>query len=428
MKLFVLIVFILVYVLILAFPKYKVFSASGAALLSAGGVLIAGVSTFIVALSSINYNVILMLLGIMITVGLFSESGMPNRLADKLMSKIPNALSAVIIICILSGLISALIDNVATVLMLAPIGMALAKKAEISPVPVIIGIAVSSNLQGAATLVGDTTSIMLGDYAGMSFMEFFFLDGKISIFWAVELGMLLTIPVLYFIFRKENKRISITSEYIPVTSYVPTILLLLNIVLLIATSFIDKKPDITNGIICMVIGIIGFVFYTVKFKTKVVETAKKLIDYETILFLLSLFVLIFAVEQVGIIADISKFFAKIGSSNVFLLYTLIVVGSVFISAFIDNIPYVATMLPVISSLCVSLPGVSPYLLYFGLLIGATLGGNITPVGASANVVGIGILRKEGYNVTNKDFFKIGIPFTLVAVLGGYVLTYLVWGL
>lgn len=430
MKLFVLIVFILVYVLILGFPKYKVYAAGGAALLTAGGVLIAGISTFSVALSSINYNVILMLLGIMLTVGLFSDSGMPNRLADKLMSKIPNALLAIIIICVLSGLISALIDNVATVLMLAPIGLALARKADVSPIPVIIGISVSSNLQGAATLVGDTTSIMLAapDFANMSFMDFFFMDGKISIFWAVELGMLLTIPVLYFIFRKENKRICITSEQIPVTSYLPTILLLLNITLLIVTSFIDKKPEITNGVICMVIGVIGFIYYLIKNKANAFETAKSLIDFETIFFLFFLFILIFAVEKVGIIADISNFFANIGSSNVFLLYTIIVFASVFISAFIDNIPYVATMLPVISSLCVSLPGVEPNLLYFGLLIGATLGGNITPVGASANVVGIGILRKEGYKVQNKDFFKIGIPFTFVAVVGGALLTYLVWGL
>ena len=152
------------------------------------------------------------------------------------------------------------------------------------------------------------------------------------------------------------------------------------------------------------------------------------IDFPTVTFLVALFVIVKAVDSVGIIADISNFFKKVGEKDVFLLYTIIVFGSVLISAFIDNIPYVATMLPVIASLCASLPGVEPNLLYFGLLIGATLGGNITPVGASANVVGIGILRKEGYTVQNKDFFKIGIPFTFVAVFGGYLLTYLVWGL
>ena len=126
-------------------------------------------------------------------------------LAEKLMSKMPNSLVALVLLSVLSGVISAFMDNVATVLMLAPIGFAVAKKIGVSPIPVLISISVSSNLQGAATLVGDTTSVMLGGFAGMGFFEFFFLDGKFSIFWAVEIGMLLTIPVLIFIFRKKNK-------------------------------------------------------------------------------------------------------------------------------------------------------------------------------------------------------------------------------
>ena len=150
------------------------------------------------------------------------------------------------------------------------------------------------------------------------------------------------------------------------------------------------------------------------------------IDYQTVLFLVFLFMVIHAVERVGIIADISAFFGSIGQSNIFLLYTLIVFGSVLISAFIDNIPYVATMLPVIMGLGVA-PSVQT-LLCFGPLSGATLGGNITPVGASANVVAIGMLNREGYKVKSSDFFKIGIPFTLAAVLSGYLFIWLVWGI
>ena len=103
----------------------------------------------------------------------------------------------------------------------------------------------------------------------------------------------------------------------------------------------------------------------------------------------------------------------------FLMYTIIVFASVLISAFVDNIPYVITMLPVVSGVAMSM-GVEPYVLYFGLLVGATLGGNITPIGASANITGIGILRKEGYEVKAKDFMKISVPFTFTAVLVGYL--------
>lgn len=428
MKIFILTLFILTYVLIIALPKYKAAVTGVAALVAAAGCMIAGIMTFGEVVSAVDYNVVMMLLGIMLTVGLFTESGMPNKLSDKLISKIPNTLVALVLLAVLSGLVSAFIDNVATVLMLAPIGIAVAKKTGVSPVPVIISIAVSSNLQGAATLVGDTTSIMLGGFANMSFFDFFFLDGKLSIFWAVELGALLTVPVLLFIFRKDNKKLQYVAEEIKVTSIVPTILLLLNIVLLVVFSFIQNKSELTNGIICLSIGVAGLVYYAFRFKGDSVKKAVKGIDFETVFFLLFLFVIIATVEKVGIINDISNLFVKVGNKNVFLLYTLIVFGSVIFSAFIDNIPYVATMLPVIAGLSAGLPDVSPYLLYFGLLCGATLGGNLTPVGASANVVGIGILRKEGLEVKLKDFLRIGLPFTLAAVLGGYLLCWFVWGM
>ena len=115
----------------------------------------------------------------------------------------------------------------------------------------------------------------------------------------------------------------------------------------------------------------------------------------------------------------------IGDKNIFLLYTLIVFGSVFISAFIDNIPYVATMIPVIAGLAAEM-GCDPTPFYFGLLSGATLGGNLTPVGASANIAAGGILNKAGYTVSTKQFMKMGVPFTLVAVITGYVLIWFLY--
>lgn len=429
MKIFILVVFILTYAAIIVFPKRKPFVAGISAALCAGACLIFGEMNFADVFYAIDLNVVLMLFGIMITVSAFSYSEMPDFIADRLIAKVPNALIAVVLLSVLSGVISAFIDNVATVLMLAPIGIAVALKTGVSPIPVIICIAVSSNLQGAATLVGDTTSIMLGSFADMSFSEFFFLDGKLSIFWAVELGAVLTIPVIVFIFRKNREQLCYESENIKIKSVVPTILLAANILALIAVSFIpsENKPAITNGLICIAFAALSFVFTAIKYKKDGAKRCWADIDYSTVLFLVFLFVIISAVESVGIIDDISGLFANIGGKNVFLLYTVIVFGSVIFSAFIDNIPFVATMLPVIKTLCAALPAVSPYLLYFGLLCGATLGGNLTPVGASANVVGIGILNKAGYTVKNSDFFKIGIPFTLVAVLGGYTFCWFVWG-
>lgn len=327
--------------------------------------------------------------------------------------------------------ISAFIDNVATVLMIAPVAVTIAKKLKISPVPSVIAISIASNLQGAATLVGDTTSILLGTHANMDFMDFFVFKGRPGIFWAVELGAIASTFILIFVFRKEKQPVN-NSERTVVTDYFPTMLLLGIIILLITASFLpegfltDTINSHKNGLICVVLAIIGLVRKLIQTKRlDVISSAAKEVDYDTILLLTGLFVIIGGITEAGLVDDISKIFVNISNGNVFLIYTLIVWASVLFSAFIDNIPYVATMLPVTQQISAGL-GIEPYLLFFGLLIGATLGGNITPIGASANISGQGILRKEGYEVSAPTFMKISVPFTLSAVVTGYILIWLIW--
>lgn len=421
MKLFALILFIATYVLMIALPKYRpwIAMASGVIFLAAGIVPVQSLG------SAIDFNVLLMLAGTMGTVSLFIESRMPNRMAEALLQKSPNVMWVVVIMSLFAGVVSAFVDNVATVLMIAPVGLAIAKKLNISPVAMIISIAVSSNLQGAATLVGDTTSIMLGSYAGMDFNDFFIMDGKPSMFFAVELGALATVPVIMFLFRDQRKPFRAEGDT-DVSDYFPTGLLAANVLLLILASFWKSRPSITNGVICVGLFLIGLVHsYLVRKDFVVIRQAFQEIDYETICLLAGLFVVIAGINEVGIIDDIGGLIASAGGSNLFLLYSVIVWGSVLCSAFVDNIPYVATMLPVIHSLCAAL-GCAPYLLYFGLLTGATLGGNLTPIGASANIAGIGILRKAGYEVKTRDFLRIGVPFTLCAVIVGYAFCWIFW--
>ncbi|MBR2932714.1 MAG: arsenic transporter, partial [Clostridia bacterium] len=247
-------------------------------------------------------------------------------------------------------------------------------------------------------------------------------------FFAVELGAIVSAIILAWLFRKEKGKIEKSTERTKVNDYVPTVLLLGTILLLILASFIPNKPSITNGLICVALYVIGIIYTCIKergFKT--VKASVKAIDFETLGLLLGLFLIIGGVTHMGVIDKLAGLLAKLGGGNVFVLYTVIVFGSVLISAFIDNIPYVATMLPVITFLAQSL-NVDPTILYFGLLSGATLGGNCTPIGASANITGIGILRKEGYTVKNSDFFKIGIPFTFGAVIPAYIYLWLCYGL
>jgi len=418
-----LILFAVTYVLMLTFSKYRPYIALGSALIF----IVTGMLPLGEILPSIDLNVILMIAGTMGLVALFIESKMPALLADLVMEKVPNVQWAAVALAIFSGVISAFVDNVATVLMIAPVAMEICKKLKVNPVPFIIGIAVSSNLQGAATLVGDTTAIMLGSALDMSFMDFFWYKGKPSIFFAVELGAALSALILYFIFRKEKNPIPKATERTQVTNMVPTWLLGGAIVLLICASFIPNKPSTTNGLICCVLFLIGLVYNLMQKKSmEAITEPLKGIDFETIGLLLGLFLMIGGISAQGVIDAAAGLLAKAGGGNVFVLYTVIVWASVAISAFIDNIPYVATMIPVIASLAATL-GVDPTPLYFGLLSGATLGGNCTPIGASANITGIGILRKAGHEVSNGDFFKIGIPFTLAAIVPAYIYIWLLYG-
>ncbi|MDR1065691.1 MAG: arsenic transporter, partial [Oscillospiraceae bacterium] len=416
-------IFLLTYALMLALSKYRhIVALASAALYVALGIL--PVSKILV---SVDFNVILMLAGTMAIVSLFIESGMPQRIADILLARTKNVCWAVVTLALFAGFVSAFVDNVATLLIVAPVGLAISKKLNIPPVPVLIAIAVSSNLQGAATLVGDTTSILLGGYAKLDFLDFFFTRGKPGIFWAVELGALATVPVLLAVFREYRESVP-KPRLAEVRDYFPTVLLVGLVGLLICASFIPNKPELTNGFICMALGVVGTARAAFKRGPSALGRVLKEIDYVTLLLLGGLFIVIAGITEAGVIDAIGDIFVKLSAGSVFKVYTLLVFGSVLFSAFIDNIPYVATMLPVVTVISNEL-GVGSesvkMLLYFGLLSGATLGGNLTPIGASANITAIGILRREGYEVRVRDFMRIGVPFTLTAVLVGYVFIWFV---
>lgn len=431
------VLFAVTYILLFALPKYKPYIAlCSAVIFSVWLALNREVEfTFGTFIGAIDFNVLMMIAGTMGIVSFFIESKMPMRIADVMLSKFKNVQLAIVAMAVFSGVVSAFMDNVATVLIVAPIALAVCKKQNISPIAPIICISVSSNLQGAATLVGDTTSILLAGQMDMTFTDFFWYQGRPGMFFAVELGAALTVVLLLIIFRKEKQPLTLQGKT-EVKDYFPSILLIIVVVCLIGASFIPKPQggvaltffELRNGIICMGLLLVGIIYNSAKAKS--FEGTKKMLkdmDYETLLLLASLFVVVGCIDQAGVIDKLAEGLAAIGGSNLFLMYTIIVFASVVVSAFVDNIPYVMTMLPVVAGVAASM-GVNPTVLYFGLLVGATLGGNITPVGASANITGIGMLRKEGYEVKAKDFMKISVPFTLTAVLTGYAFIWLCYGM
>jgi Na+/H+ antiporter NhaD/arsenite permease-like protein len=412
-------IFVLSYILFVILPHKRTLVAISASLL----IILTGTISLNKILYVINWNVIGIFVGTLVVADIFMESKVPSYLAEIIVDKSKNSMWAILLICALTGFISAFVENVATVLIIAPVALSLAKKINLNPTKMMIAIAVSSNLQGTATLIGDPPSMLLGGFAKMTFFDFFFYKGKPSIFFAVEIGALASFMVLYFIFKNQKEKIVIEPEE-KVRSWTPTMILFFMVIFLALSSFFDTGFSYMAGVICIMFGIISVLWKKFIFKEHISSGLKNL-DWDTTFFLIGIFILVGSLTITGWIEKISLYLSHIVGQRIFFAYTLIVFISVILSAFVDNVPFLAAMLPVGISLGEKL-STEPSLFLFGLLIGASLGGNITPIGASANIVACGILKKEGHNVSFKEFIKIGLPFTLVAVSSAYLFIWYVW--
>jgi Na+/H+ antiporter NhaD/arsenite permease-like protein len=418
-KLISLFVFVVSYILFVFLVNKRMLVA----MIGAGLLILTGVISLKNAFFAVNWNVMGIFVGTLIVADIFMESRMPAYIAEIIVDKAKNTGWAILFICILTGFISAFVENVATVLIVAPIALSLARKLKINPMKMMIGIAVSSNLQGTATLIGDPPSMLLGGFAKMNFGDFFFYKGRPSIFFAVELGAFVSFFILYFIFRRHKEKMQLIRVE-KVKSWAPTAILVTLIIALALASFFDTGFSYMAGVLCMGFSIISILWEKFINKGSVVGGLKSL-DWETAFFLMGIFILVGSITLTGWVENMSVFLSGLIGQNIFLGYTLIVFISVILSAFVDNVPFLAAMLPVAGSMSAKLH-INPSLFLFGLLIGTSLGGNITPIGASANIVACGLLKKEGVEVKFKDFMKIGIPFTIAAVSAAYLFIWLIW--
>jgi Na+/H+ antiporter NhaD/arsenite permease-like protein len=412
-------VFVAAYGLFVGLPHQRTLVAmAGSALL-----LLTGTLSVPQAVAAINWNVMGIFVGTLAVADIFMESRVPAYCAEIIVDRAKNTAWAILLICALSGFISAFVENVATVLIVAPIALALAKKLKIDPTNMMIAIAISSNLQGAATLIGDPPSMLLSGYAKMNFMDFFFYKGKPSIFFAVELGALTSFLVLYYFFRHQREKMSLVPAE-KVVSWIPTVILVVTIVALAASSFFDTGFSYAAGIICMIAGFVSLLWARVSHACSVRKGLKKL-DWDTTFFLMGVFILVGALTRTGWITVIADKLSGLAQGNLLAAYLVLVVLSVVLSGFIDNVPFLAAMLPVAMTMASTLH-VAPQVLLFGLLIGASVGGNLTPIGASANIVACGLLKKEGRPVSFAKFMKIGIPFTAAAVSAASIFIWYIW--
>lgn len=413
---------VLMYVCIVIFPSKKSFSALGAAVL----VLILGVVSPKAALTElINWNVLMIFVGSLVIAELFIYSRVPAVIADSIVLHSPSTGLAIVAILMMTGIISAFVENVATVLVMAPIALALCTKLKLDPSYFMVGLAVMANLQGTATLVGDPPSMIFASHAGYGFNDFFVYQGKPSIFFAIQVGMIAGALFFYAFFAGGKKHIEIEKEKI--VSMVPSILLILMIAGLAMASFFFGGISLASGLLVIVLAVTGILWYKYichKDNNTLWNMVKGL-DWDTVLFLIGIFVVVGGVAEAGLLEDFASFLSRIIGSNVLLGFVLILGVSTLISGFVDNVPYIIVMLPVASRLAADLT-LKPELYMFALLVGSCLGGNLTCFGASANIVSMGILRKQGVTMNFGRWLKIGIPFTLITVTASAAFIWFVW--
>jgi Na+/H+ antiporter NhaD/arsenite permease-like protein len=422
---------VLMYALIVAFPDRKSWCACGIAILMLVVQSLAPDKSFILLAKDavtvlINWNVLMIFTGSLVIAELFIYSRVPVVIADALVDKSPNVGIAMVLILVMTGIISAFVENVATVLVMAPIALALCGKLKLNPMYFMVGLAVMANLQGTATLVGDPPSMIFADYAGYGFNDFFIYHGRLSIFFAVQAGMIAGALYFYWIFAKDGgKKVDIEKE--TVLSMVPTWLLVLMVTGLAAASFIYGGISLAAGLIVVILAVAGLVWYRFVRGESAQKTLKlvKDLDWDTVFFLVGIFVAVGAVSSVGLLEDFAVFLSALVGQNVVLGFILIVVVSTLISGFVDNVPYIIVMLPIAAKLARGL-SLQPELYMFALLIGSCMGGNLTPFGASANVVTVGILRKQDVNLNFFQWLKIGLPFTLLTTGVSAAFIWFVW--
>jgi Na+/H+ antiporter NhaD/arsenite permease-like protein len=431
MKLFILITALVMYALVIAFTHRKAIIA-----LVAAGVIVAaallfpttGTVTLFRAFGElVNWNILAIYVGSLVIAELFIYSRVPAALADLIVDKSPTLGIAIVTILVITGLISAFVENVATVLLMAPIAIEICRRLKLNPAPFLIGLAVMANLQGTATLVGDPPSMIFASFAGYGFNDFFFYNGKLSIFFAVQAGAIVGALYFFLYFRKLGK-VQLDLPVEKIVSWVPTVLLVGMVFGLAAISFASAGGlHASSGILCMALALAGLAWLVLVRKEpfKASSSLLKRLDWETILFLVGIFIVVGAIGDIGLLDDLAVILGSVIGGNVVLGFVVIVVVSVLISGFVDNVPYIIVMLPVAAKLASSL-GIQGELLMFGLLIGSCLGGNLTPFGASANVVAMSLAKKEGSKVGFLSWVRLAGPFTLLTTAASSLVVYFIW--
>ncbi|MBS4167805.1 SLC13 family permease [Parachlamydia sp. AcF125] len=416
-----LIIFVVCYLFFIFFPNRK---AEVGLLGSLALIFLSQISWHTALFELVNWNVVGLFLGTLILAELFLLSRVPAVVSEWLVDRAKNVRSALMGIFILSSLLSMFVENVAVVLLVGPVAMTLCEKLKISAFKPMALLAMFSNLQGTATLIGDPPSMIMGGYMKMTFNDFFIYQGKPSIFFIVQAGAIGALVYAWYLLRTEEKQVRLIPME-TVRSWIPALLLFFLVAILALGSFIDTQMEWLAGIAAMGLAFIGILWLWMGPRWASTEEMLRNIDWKTTLFFASLFILVGAVQQAGWMDVAAKALSSVLGKNKAILFIAIIGLSAFISAVVDNVPFLLAAIPVVMDLAkinqISLP-----FLMFALLIGTCLGGNVTPIGASANIVAMGFLEKKGQSASFGEYVPIGLKFTTCALIPAAIALWVIW--
>ncbi|MEG1312251.1 MAG: ArsB/NhaD family transporter [Romboutsia sp.] len=401
-------IFLLVMIAIISEKINRCIAALGGALL----MILLNILPLEVGISHIDFNTIGVLIGMMLFVSVVKNSGLFEYIAI-LTAKKSNGdpWKIMVSFIIITALLSAILDNVTTVLLIGPMTIVITRILGLNPVPFLMTQIIASNIGGTATLIGDPPNIMIGSAANLSFSDFVINLGPIVV-------ILLIIMIFCFKFIFSNKLIVDESHKKDILN-------------LDEKKSIKDKPLLIKSVIVMIFILLGFTLHSVInvdssivaltgatvmlfIGKQDVDEILASIEWSTILFFMGLFIIVGGLQEVGIINNLAT--ALIGATEGHLVLTMLIILwiSAIVSSFLDNIPFVATLIPLIVTM--QAKGIDVLPLWWAASLGACLGGNGTLIGASANIVLANVGQKHGYPITFKDYFKIGFPLMILSII------------
>ncbi len=387
-----------------------------AALLGGFLVVVTGAISQGKAYQAVDWNVIFLLIGMMMVMGVLKQTGVFQYIAIKV-AKFARAKPLYILLLMFSvtAFVSAFLDNVTTVMILVPIALLIASELKITPIPYIITMAIASNIGGTATVIGDPPNVMIGSATQYSFMDFIY-----HLTPAIVIVMVFSLVLTWLFFHKgmtvtnENRARLMNYKEDNLIADKKLLRRSLIVVTLMMLAFLfQDKLHLAISTIAMVSGLILLLFSNRK---RVENFLAHDIDWATIFFFIGLFIIVGSLIETGFINLVSNKIMAVSSGDLRKTSVIILWFSGIFSAFIDNVPFVATMIPLIKSIGTHFPAQAMHPVWWALSLGACLGGNGTLIGASANIVSVGLAHKNGFSISFLDFTKIGVFYMLLSLV------------